>query len=84
MEDIHKLMYKVAQHSVTSDSDTTRLQCRQVSIPPYAHSPVLESVSMQAVVHYFMDYPLGKRLKRILDFYVCNLRYGNMRSCDAM
>ena len=38
VQDIHKLMYKVAQLSVTSDSDDTRLQCRQVSILSYTHS----------------------------------------------
>ena len=38
VDDIHKLMYKIAQLSVTSDSDTTRLQCRQVPILPYTHS----------------------------------------------
>ena len=26
-------------------------------------------------MHYIMDYPLGKKLKQILDFYICNLRY---------
>ena len=76
VEDIHKLMYKIAQLSVTSDSDTTRQQCRQVPIHSFLHSHILRLFnSTQAVVHYIMDYPLGKKLKRILDFYVCNLRY---------
>ncbi|CAI8031672.1 Small subunit processome component 20 homolog [Geodia barretti] len=66
VEDIHKLMYKVAQLSVTSDSDTTRLQCRQ------------------AVVHYVMDYPLGKKLKKILDFYVCNLSYEDQNGRESV
>jgi hypothetical protein len=66
VEDIHKLMYKIAQLSVTSDSDTTRQQCRQ------------------AVVHYIMDYPLGKKLKRILDFYVCNLSYDDQNGRESV
>ena len=39
VQDMHKLMYKIAQLSVTSDSDTTRQQCRQVPIHTYTHFP---------------------------------------------
>ena len=46
VEDMHKLMYKIAQLSVTSDSDTTRQHCRQVPIHSYTHSHVPENVAI--------------------------------------
>ena len=49
------------------------------------HSLVLVlGTDVQAVVHYVMDYPLGKKLKKILDFYVCNLRYETDPVCRVI
>lgn len=57
VKEVHAVMKRVAQLSVTGDTDHVRLQCRQ------------------AVMQFIMDHPLGKKLQKILDFYIVNLNY---------
>ncbi|XP_063970096.1 small subunit processome component 20 homolog [Lytechinus pictus] len=55
--EIHSIMGKISDLSVTQQSNAVRLQCRQV-------------------MHQFLlDYPLGKKLKRHLEFYVKQLSF---------
>ncbi|XP_038044935.1 small subunit processome component 20 homolog [Patiria miniata] len=55
--EMHDVMKKVAQLSITSESPSVRLQCRQV------------------VLNFLLDYPLGNKLKRHLEFYVRQLNF---------
>ena len=62
VDDMHKLMYKIAQLSVTSDSDTTRQQCRQVLIHSYTHTCILtylESVFLYTIGYGTLYYGLS-------------------------
>ncbi|XP_011668785.1 small subunit processome component 20 homolog [Strongylocentrotus purpuratus] len=55
--EIHGIMSKISDLSITQQSSSVRLQCRQV-------------------MHQFLlDYPLGKKLKRHLEFYVKQLSF---------
>ncbi|XP_038061553.1 small subunit processome component 20 homolog isoform X2 [Patiria miniata] len=55
--EMHDVIKKVAQLSITSESPSVRLQCRQV------------------VLNFLLDYPLGNKLKRHLEFYVRQLNF---------
>ncbi|XP_023930047.1 small subunit processome component 20 homolog [Lingula anatina] len=55
--EIHEIIGKVAQLSITADAPNVRLQSRQV------------------VLQFMLDYPLGKQLKKHLEFYVTNLQF---------
>ncbi|KAK3712193.1 hypothetical protein QZH41_006452 [Actinostola sp. cb2023] len=55
--EIHDVMTKVSQLSITGATPTVQQQCRQ------------------CVVQYLLDYPLGKKLQRLLEFFVSQLSY---------
>ena len=55
--EIHDVMKKVRQLSVTSEVSAVRLQCRQV------------------ILKFLLDYPLGKKLKNHLEFFVNQIAY---------
>ena len=57
VQELHDLMLKVAELSITSELAHVRLTSRQLFI------------------HFLMDYPLGKKLKNYIDFYLKNLSY---------
>jgi len=55
--EIHDVMGKVGQLSITGSSPSVQLQCRQ------------------CMLQFLLDYPLGKKLQRYLEFYVSQLGY---------
>ncbi|XP_068744813.1 small subunit processome component 20 homolog [Montipora capricornis] len=55
--EIHDVMGKVGQLSITSSSPNIQLQSRQ------------------CMLQFLLDYPLGKKLQRYLEFYVSQLGY---------
>lgn len=69
-------MQRVAQLCVTGETDGIRLRCRQV--PSLRLVNLLQIVYAetlpQVMLQFLMDYPLGKQLKRYLDYFLSNLR----------
>lgn len=55
--EIHDVMWKVGQLSITGSSPSVQLQCRQ------------------CMLQFLLDYPLGTKLQRFLEFYVSQLSY---------
>lgn len=55
--EIHDVMWKVGQLSITGSSPSVQLQSRQV------------------MLQFLLDYPLGTKLQRYLEFYVSQLSY---------
>ena len=80
-------MFKVSELCVTSDDEHVRGNARQVvkseredmkerGYEEEAQVCLLGMTCLsQAVVQFMMDYPLGKKLNKYLDFFIANLRF---------
>ncbi|XP_059169859.1 small subunit processome component 20 homolog [Physella acuta] len=54
---LHQVMEKLFEMSITASAANVRLQCRQV------------------ILHYLMNYPLGKKMRQHLYFFINHLEY---------
>lgn len=84
VEEMHDVMMKVAQMAVISESDIVRTQSRHVSgvwtcfvhthTHDNTHTAYNTVLSVQVLLQFLLDYPLGRKVYKYLGHLVSNLR----------
>lgn len=86
VQEMEDVMRKVAKFAIDGSNEQVRMRCRQVSqhiaifiiIQVYAcqnyhQTNICPVLWLQIYLKYLMDYPLGNKLKKHLDFIVAQL-----------